>query len=124
MLRTLLPPPKEMEKKETGTIKVCSASNVCVVQLVDNKAVILTSNHQMHESLNKCIRYNRTKKARLDVNQQYLIRKYNAHTIGVDQLDSFMNNQPPCIGGKNDIGHNLLTLYVCFKLLLFDYFII
>ena len=46
--------------------------------------VILALNHQTHEPLNT---YNRTKKARLDVNQPYLIRKYNAHMGGVDQLN-------------------------------------
>ena len=40
------PPPKKTQKKESGTIEVCSALNVCVVQWVDNKAVILASNHQ------------------------------------------------------------------------------
>ena len=77
-------PPKETQKKERGTIVVCSASNVYVVQWVDNKVVILALNHQTHEPLNT---YNRTKKARLDVNQPYLIRKYNAHMGGVDQLN-------------------------------------
>ena len=77
-------PPKETQKKERGTIVVCSASNVYVVQWVDNKVVILALNHQAHEPLNK---YNRTKKARLDVNQPYLIRKYNAHMGGVDQMN-------------------------------------
>ena len=62
--------------------------------------MILASNHQTHEPLNKCKWYNRTKNARLDVNEPYLIRKYNAHVGGVDQLDGFMNNLLPCIGGK------------------------
>ena len=62
--------------------------------------MILASNHQTHEPLNKCKWYNRTKKARLDVNEPYLIRKYNAHVGGVDQLDGFMNNLLPYIGGK------------------------
>ena len=101
-----LPPPNEMQKKERGTTEVCSASNVCVIQRVDNKAVILASNHQTNEPLNTCKRYNRTKKARLDVNQPYLIRKYNAHMGGAGQLNGFINNLQPCIGGKNSIGHN------------------
>ena len=53
-----LPPPKEMQKKESGTI------------------------------------------VRVDINQPYLIRKYNARMGGVDQLDGFINNLRPYIGGK------------------------
>ena len=81
LLGALLPPPKEIQKKERKTIEGCSASNVCVVQCVDNKPVILASHHQTLEPLNTCKWYNRTKKARLDVNEPYLIRKYNAHKM-------------------------------------------
>ena len=84
-----LTPPKEMQKEEGGTIEVCSASNVYVVQWMDNNAVILASNNQTHDPLNKCKRYNRIKKSRLDVNQPYLIRKYNVHMGGVYQLNGF-----------------------------------
>ena len=51
LLGAPLPPPKEMQKKERGTIEVCSA-----------EAVILASNHQTHEPLNTYKWYNRTKK--------------------------------------------------------------
>ena len=47
LLGAPLPPPKEMQKKEKGTIEVCSASDVCAVQWVDN----LASNHQTHEPM-------------------------------------------------------------------------
>ena len=63
--------------------------------------MILALNYQTHELSNTCKRYNRTKKAQLDLNQPCLIRKYNA---GVDHLDGFMNNLWPCAaeggGGK------------------------
>ena len=48
LLGAPLPPPKEMQKKERETTEVCSASDVCVVQWVDN----LASNHQTHEPMN------------------------------------------------------------------------
>ena len=104
------PPAKEMQKKERGTIEVCSTSNVCVVQWVDNKAVILASNHQTHEPINTCKRYSRSKKARLDINQPHVICKYNAHMGGVDQLDGYLNNLRPCIGGKKWYWTQLINL--------------
>ena len=68
LLEEPLPTPKEMQKKERGTTEVYSASNVCVVQWVDNKVLLLASKHQTKELLNTCKGYNCTKKARLDVN--------------------------------------------------------
>ena len=84
-----LPPPKEMQKEEGGIIEVYSASNVYVVQWMDNNAVILASHNQTHNPLNTCKRYNRTKKSQLDVNEPYLICKYNVHMGGVYQLNGF-----------------------------------
>ena len=108
LLRAPLPPPEEMQKKERGIIEVWS---VCLVHWVDNKVVILASNHQTHEPLNTCKRYNGTKKARLD--QPYLIRKYNAHMGSVDQLDGFMNSLWPCIfdDSKNSRGREGTIFY-------------
>ena len=54
LLKEPLPTPKEMQKKERGNIEVYSASNVCVVQWVDNKVVILASKHHTKELLNTC----------------------------------------------------------------------
>ena len=89
LLGAPLPSPDEIQKKDNGAIEVFSASNAFVIEWVDSKAMILALNYQTHELSNTCKRYNRTKKAQLDLNQPCLIRKYNA---GVDHLDGFMNN--------------------------------
>ena len=111
-----------MQKKERGTIEVCSTSNVCVVQFVDNMVVILASNHQTHEPLNKCKRYNCTKKARLDVNEPYLICKYKAHMGSMDQLNGFMNNLRPCIGGKKWYWTQIINLIRLLQIAAFQLF--
>ena len=42
--------------------------------------------------------------------QPYLIKKYNAHMGGVDQLDGYLNNLRPCIGGKKWYWMQLINL--------------
>ena len=81
-------------------MKVCSTTDRCVVRWVDNEVVTVVSNHQTHEPMNACRRYSRTKKARIELPRSHLIRKYNLHMGGVDQLDGYLNNLRPWIGGK------------------------
>ena len=97
-----LPPPgnKEMEKKERGFMSICSTADVCVVRWVDNKVVTVASNYLTHEPNQNCKRYSKAMKARIDVPQPHLVKKYNAHMGGVDLLDGYLNNLRPCIGGK------------------------
>ena len=68
--------------------------------IFDNKVVTLASNNLNHEPLQNCSRYCRQKKQKVTILQPYLIRQYNGHMGGVDQLDSYLNNLRPCIGGE------------------------
>lgn len=105
-----LPSIKTMEKDERGKMKVCSTLDVSVVRWVDNKVVTVASNHLTHEPLSTCKRYSKVKRARLDFSQPLMIRKYNAHMGGVDQLDAYLNNLRPCIGGKKWYWMQLINL--------------
>ena len=97
-----LPSPtnNEMAKEERGFMCVSSANDICLVRWVNNKVVMVASNHLTHEPNKNCKRYSRAKKARIDVAQPNLIRQYNCYMGGVDQLDGYLNNLRPCIGGK------------------------
>ena len=97
-----LPSPtnNEMSKEERDFMSFCSTNDICLVCWVDNKVVMVASNHLTHEPNKNCKRYSRAKKARIDVAQPNLIRQYNCYMGGVDQHDGYLNNLRPCIGGK------------------------
>ena len=55
-------------------------------------------------------RYDREEKNRVNVDQPNLIRKDNKYMGGVDQLDGFLNNLRPCIGGRKWYWTQLINL--------------
>ena len=89
-----------MATEKRGFMSVSSTNDICLVRWVDNKVVMVASNNLTHEPNKNCKRYSRAKKARIDVAQPNLIRQYNCYMGGVDQLDGYLNNLRPCIGGK------------------------
>ena len=97
-----LPSPtnNEMAKEERGFMSVSSTNDVCLVCWVDNKVVMVASNHLTHEPNKNCKHYSRAMKAQIDVAQPNLICQYNCYMSGVDQLDGYLNNLRPCIGRK------------------------
>ena len=95
-----LPPTKSMEKKAKDTMEVCSANDIYVVRWVDNKVVTLASNNLTYDPLQNCSWYCRQKKQKVTFPQPSFIRQYNEHMDGVDQLDSYLNNLRPFIGGE------------------------
>ena len=97
---TSLKDTKQMVKMDRGSMDISSTSFLCAVRRVDNKVVTVLSNHLSHEPLQTCKHYDRKEKNRVKVYQPNLIHKYNKYMGGVDQLDGFLNNLRPCIGGK------------------------
>ena len=89
---------KSMKKKERGAMTISATREICTVRWVDNKVVTVLSNHQTEQPLVRCKRYIRKKKHEM-IPQPQMITKYNKHMGGVNQLDSFLNNLRPCIGG-------------------------
>ena len=81
-------------------MSISSTNDICLVRWVNNKVVMVASNHLTHEPSKNWKRYNRAKKAWIDVAQSNLICQYNCYMSGVDQLDGYLNNLQPCIGGK------------------------
>ena len=118
-----LPSNKQMEKKERGFMSVRSTSDVCAVRWADNKVVAVASNHLTHEPNRNCKRYSRVKKARINVPQPHLIRKYNAYMGGVDQLDGYLNNLRPCIGGKKWYWIQLINLVRLLQVAAYRFFV-
>ena len=107
-----LPPPsnEEMEKKERGFMSVCSTKDLCSVRWVDNTAVTVVSNQLTVAPTSKCKQYSKVQMCKIDVPQPHLLRKYNAYVGGADQLDGYLNNLRPCIGGKKWYWMQLIKL--------------
>ena len=107
-----LPPPsnEEMEKKERGFMSVCSTKDLCSVRWVDNTAVTVVSNQLTVAPTSKCKQYSKVQMCKIDVPQPHLLRKYNAYMGGADQLDGYLNNLRPCIGGKKWYWMQLIKL--------------
>ena len=55
-------------------------------------------------------RYSKVQTRKTDVPQPHLIRKYNVYMVGVDQLDGYLKNLRPCIGGKKWYWMQLINL--------------
>ena len=119
-----LPPSsiKEMEKKERGTMSVCSTKDLCAVRWADNKVVTVLSNRLTEEPSSKCKRYSKIQKCKIDVPQPNLIRMYNAYMGGVDQLDGYLNNLRPCIGRKKWYWMQLINLVRLMQVAVFHFF--
>ena len=58
----------------------------------------------------KSKRYSKVQTRKTDVPQPHLIRKYNVYMVGVDQLDGYLKNLRPCIGGKKRYWMQLINL--------------
>ena len=91
---------KTMQKRDRGEMEVYSHKDVCAVRWVDNKVVTVISNTHTNEPVSICKRYSCVEKAKVDLPQPDCIKKYNSHMGGVDQLDSYLNNLRPSIGGN------------------------
>ena len=72
--------------------------------------VTVLSNHSSCKPLQTCKRYDRKGKNRGKADQPNLINNYNKHLGDVDQLDGFVNNLRPCIGGKKWYWTQLINL--------------
>ena len=57
-----------------------------------------------------CKRYDRKGKNRVKADQPNLINNYNKYLGDVDQLDGFVNNLRPCVGGKKWYWTQLINL--------------
>ena len=91
---------KAMKKTERGTFDIKCDKNVMAVKWHDNKCVTVATNHSTVEPLGKAKRWNKTKKAMVDVPQPKVIGTYNAHMGGVDILDRFLSNYRPIFRAK------------------------
>ena len=100
-----------MEKKERG-MSVCSTFDLCSVRRVDDKVVTMRSNQLTEAPTSKCKRYSRV----------HVIRKYNTHMGGIDQLDGYLNNLRPCIGGKKWYWTQLINLVRLLQVAAFRFF--
>ena len=101
---------KSLKKKNRGEMDVSSTEKLCTVRWVDNKVVTLASNHLTEAPVATCKRYDRKKRQVVQVSQPHLVAKYNKHMGGVDQLDNYLNNLRPAIGGKKWYWMQMINL--------------
>lgn len=81
---------KEMEKKERGHADVVYKGDTVLVAWRDSKAVYLASNKYTGDINHNCKRFDRVKRASVQVPIPDMIRAYNEFMGGVDLLDAMV----------------------------------
>ena len=87
----LLDDKKELNKLPRGETTCVSTDTVTVVVWKDTKPVTMSSNYFGSGAKSKCTRWDKTKKAQIQVSRPEIVKKYNCHMGGVDLTEEFVN---------------------------------
>ncbi|KAJ0175946.1 hypothetical protein K1T71_008120 [Dendrolimus kikuchii] len=89
----ILPPEKEVKKKERGFFveAACNETSLAVVRWNDNKVVTFISSFVASVPVEKIQRYSKDVKKKVDVQCPQIVRQYNKHMGGVDLADMLIS---------------------------------
>lgn len=88
------------QKKRKGFLEEPNCGDISIGRWNGNQVFTRASNYSTSSTTSTCRRYSQVQWSQINDPQPHMVQKYNQYMGCIDQLDAFLNNMRPAVGGK------------------------